>query len=128
VAASWTVNVVGSILLPALLTRLTIHGGERMDISSGELIRTNFILRFYSLVLPKGAVLALRWQRYRSGGGAGDALALVVFEKLVLFFVYVFAAALFLAIELPRLGPGARVTFVAVLGLLLVWAAALLPF
>src|SRR5690606_22017328 len=44
------------------------------------------------------------------------------------FFIYVFAAAIFLALELPRLGPSASVTFVGVLVLLLVWTAALSPF
>lgn len=128
VAASWAVNVMGSVVLPALLTRLTIRGGDRIELSFAELVRTNFILRFYSLVLPNGAVMALRWQRYRRGGGGSDALALVVFEKLVLFFVYVAAAAIFLALELPRLGRGAGATFAAVLALLLVWTAALAPF
>jgi hypothetical protein len=111
-----------------VVTRLAIREQNQMALSFAELVRLNFILRFYSLVLPNGAVLALRWQRYRQAADGGVAFAFVIFEKLVLFFVYVVAALLFLLLELPRLGSKGVVTLLAVAGLMLVWTAFLAPF
>jgi uncharacterized membrane protein YbhN (UPF0104 family) len=128
VAASALLNILATIVLPALITRLTILDRERPDLSLAELVRINFILRFYSLVLPNGATLALRWQRYRRGGGSGEAFALVVFEKLVMFFVYVLGAAVFLALDLRRVGPHGGITLAAVSLLAVGWTGLLFPF
>lgn len=133
--ATWTavllsgvLNASGSIVLPAVLTQIATKNAGRIEISLSRLVVMNFTLRFYSLVLPKGAVMALRWKRYNSAGRGADALALVVFERLVLFFVYVLAATIFLFFEYPQLGPNGPWVLAGVTALLLVWASCLAPF
>src|SRR5687767_4439870 len=88
----------------------------------------NFILRFYSLVLPKGGVMAMRWNMYRRGGSGGDAFALVVFEKLMMVFAYILPALICLALEQSNLGTLGRSLLVVVAVMTVLSAGALLPF
>ena len=124
---SAALNLLATIVLPAIVSQQALRT-ERLSIPLRELIRVNFVTRFYSLVVPKGGVMAVRWHMYRKAGSGGDALALVVFEKLAIFVVYVLAAVVFLAVERHRLGPAGDTTLVVTVGLAVTWVGLLLPF
>jgi hypothetical protein len=127
VVASTVLNILGSILLPAIMTQLALKT-ERLRLPLLHLVRMNFILRFYSLVLPKGGVLAMRWNMYRRGGSGGDAFALVIFEKLVMVSAYILPAAVCLALEQARLGALGRPLLVVTTVMAVVSFAVILPF
>lgn len=104
-------SIIGTIVIPAVVTRLALRG-ERIELSIVQLIRVNFIIRLYSLVLPKGVATSMRWLRYREAGSGGDALATIVFENALRMLMMVVAATACLIFERDRL-PLANGWFVA---------------
>ena len=121
-AATFVITVVGSIIVPGVLTWNALPDG-RLDLPLGRLIMINFALRFYMLVLPRPITLGMRWLRYRKGGSGIDALALMVFVRLVQLAVYSFTAVLLLGLQLESLPDYSRYIWLAAV---LVWLLALL--
>ncbi|MGA9595800.1 MAG: lysylphosphatidylglycerol synthase transmembrane domain-containing protein, partial [Acidimicrobiia bacterium] len=80
VLAAFVINTAASIVLPAVVTH---QSNPQNHLTLIELIRVNLAVRFYSLFLPRGAATGVRWWRYRSGSRGRDAVALVVFERLM---------------------------------------------
>jgi uncharacterized membrane protein YbhN (UPF0104 family) len=96
------ITVLGTIIVPALLTWNALHV-ERLTLSLGRLVMINFAMRFYMLVLPRPVSLGMRWMRYKKGGTGYDALALMVFERIVQMLVYSFSATLLLGLSMQSL-------------------------
>ncbi len=96
------ITVLGTIIVPALLTWNALHV-ERLTLSLGRLVMINFAMRFYMLVLPRPVSLGMRWMRYKQGGTGYDALALMVFERIVQLLVYSFSATLLLGLSMQSL-------------------------
>ncbi len=99
-------HIGGSIVIPAIVTYRT-RGGRALGLSLWELIRINFGIRFYGMVLPSATATGVRWYRYQQSSSRSAAAALIVLEKLVQFFVYGALALVCIAVEMPRLGPDA---------------------
>lgn len=91
-------NAVGTIVIPAAVTKIAVQG-DRIAMSLRQLIALNFVVRFYVLVLPRAAAMALRWWRYRQAGRGDDALALMIFERVTQLVVMMGAAALLLGLD-----------------------------
>lgn len=97
------INALGTILIPAAITKLALKI-ERIALTLRELVAINLAVRFYVLALPRAAATAVRWWRYSRAGRGDDALALMIFERVVQLLVLTFAATLFLALDRARLG------------------------
>ena len=119
--------IIGTVLVPSLATREAL-AIDRIDLSLAELIRINFAIRFYVLVLPRAASIGIRWLRYMKGGDVHDAMALMVYERLMQLFTMTLIGAIVLAMELDVLGDAATGVFVAALGCTLLLAGMLIPF
>ena len=87
-------NALGTVLIRAWTAHLTTSASG-LVLGYGELVRINLIARFYTLILPRGASTAIRWQRYRRGGSGFDAAALLLFESLVSVFILFLTAAVY---------------------------------
>jgi uncharacterized membrane protein YbhN (UPF0104 family) len=79
-AGGLTLNFFGTILLPALITRLALSAQKR-KMGIWRLTEINLANRFYVLVLPRAASVAIRWRRYGEGTFSAEALALMMFER-----------------------------------------------
>jgi uncharacterized protein (TIRG00374 family) len=119
--------ILGTVLLPSLMTQQALEL-ERIDLSLGELVLINFAIRFYVLVLPRAASIGIRWLRYTKGGEAHDALALMVYERLMQLFAMTLIGAVALAFELDYLGDAAVGIFIAAAACVVILGALLLPF
>lgn len=83
-ASGLTLNVIGTILLPAVITSLALSAQNRR-MGLWRLTEINLTNRFYVLVLPRAASVAIRWRRYGEGAFSAQALALMMFERGVQF-------------------------------------------
>jgi hypothetical protein len=93
-----------------------------------RLVEINLTNRFYATVLPRGASTAIRWHRYRSGGDGHGALALMLFEGLVMTHTLFLCAVSLLVLDYDRAGTSVKwILVVAVLGVA-ACTLALLPF
>ena len=126
-AITFVTTVIGSIIVPGIMTWYALPEG-RLDLSLGRLIMINFALRFYMLVLPRPITLGMRWLRYRQGGSGVDALALMVFVRLVQMAVYSFTAVLLLGVQLESLPDYSRYVWLAAALVLLLALLAIAPF
>lgn len=117
--AAFGLNAIGTVLVRAWVAHLTTRASGLL-LSYGELVRINLVARFYTIVLPRGASAAIRWQRYREGGSGHAAAALLIFENLVSIFTLFVSAAVILLIEQQYTGAMGRVL------LYISWAGALL--
>lgn len=72
----------GSVVVPAFVSHRTLRSG-RLELTLADLIRANFVVRFYNVLLPRSTATAVRWMKYRKGGGGSRSAALVVLELLV---------------------------------------------
>ena len=125
--ATFIITVIGSIIVPAYLTwNSLVH--DRISLSLGRLIMINFALRFYMLVLPRPVSIGMRWARYRQGGHGMDALALMVFERLVQLLVYSCTAVVLLSFSLDSLPAFGHYVWFASMLVLLLAVIAILPF
>jgi uncharacterized membrane protein YbhN (UPF0104 family) len=79
-AAGLVLNFVGTIFLPGMITQLALSAQDRR-MSIWRLTEINLTNRFYVLVLPRAASLAIRWYRYGEGTMSTEALALMMFER-----------------------------------------------
>lgn len=120
-------TIIGTVLLPALVTREAL-AIDRIGLSLAELVRINFAVRFYVLVLPRAASIGIRWLRYMKGGDAHDAIALMVYERLMQLFTMTLIGTAVLAFELPDLGASATGILAAAIGCALLLAGMLIPF
>lgn len=104
-ALAFILSVAGSILVPAAITRRAVRV-NKLALSLADLVKINFSVRFYTLVFPRGVATGIRWFRYRARGSGDDALALVIFEKVVQIFIMMLTATIFLSMERERLPDG----------------------
>jgi len=124
---TFLITVLGTIIVPALLTWNALHV-ERLTLSLGRLVMINFAMRFYTLVLPRPVSLAMRWVRYKKGGTGYDALALMVFERVVQILVYSFSATLLLGLSMQSLPDYGTYVWVATASIFLVALLGIAPF
>ena len=101
--AAAMINVLGTILIPAVITKLALKI-DRIALTLRELVAINLAIRFYVLVLPRAAAAALRWWRYSRAGRGDDALALMIFERVAQLLVLALVATLFIAVDRAKLG------------------------
>lgn len=73
-------NFLGTILIPGRITQLALAVQGR-HLSMARLTEINLTNRFYILVLPRAAAVAIRWYRYGDGKLSAPALALMLFER-----------------------------------------------
>ena len=118
------INALGTIVIPAVITKLALRI-DRIALSLRELVAINLAVRFYVLALPRAAAMAVRWWRYSRAGRGDDALALMIFERVVQLLVLCFVAALFIAIDRSLLGE-AGLVLLAIASLACLCAAGLL--
>lgn len=78
--AGLALSFSGTVWLPAVITRLASQVQDR-PLSLGRLFEINLTNRFYILVLPRAAAVAIRWYRYGEGRLGAPALALMLFER-----------------------------------------------
>ncbi len=114
IAAAVILNIIASIVVPAVVTYQT-QGGKALGMSLWQLTRINFAIRFYAMVLPSATVTGVRWYRYQRASSRSSAAALVVLEKLVQLFVYGAVALVCAAVQYPQVG-SRMLPFAAVLG------------
>lgn len=124
---AFALATVATIVLPAMATRHAMQI-DRVRFSLAELVWLNFATRFYVLVLPRAAALALRWFRYREKGTGQDAAALILFERLVQLFAMLLVATIALSLELPKLGDLAYLLFSISAAGCLVLVVSIVPF
>jgi uncharacterized protein (TIRG00374 family) len=120
-------SIVGTVLVPAVVTRRALEI-ERIRMSIGELTLINLAIRLYVLILPRPASIAIRWARYRRRGSGHDALALMVFERLVQLFVMMLVGTAVIPVEWAHLSPHGPAVLAASAAATVVAGAALLPF
>ena len=125
--ATFIITVIGSIVVPAFLTWNSLIQ-DRVSLSLGQLIMINFSLRFYMLVLPRPVSIGMRWFRYRQGGHGMDALALMVFERLVQLLVYSCTAVVLLGSSLDSLPAFGQYIWLASMLVFLLAVTAIMPF
>lgn len=124
---AFLLSVAGTIILPAMVTQRALQI-ERLSLSLHQLVVINFATRFYVLILPRAASIGIRWLRYRQGGSGHDALALMVYERLVQLFAMMCVALAALSMEYRSLGVGAAPLFLVTATAVLFVGAALTPF
>lgn len=120
-------SVIGTVLVPAIVTRRALEI-ERIRMSIGELTLINLAIRLYVLILPRPASIAIRWARYRRRGSGHDALALMIFERVVQLFVMMLVGTAVIPLEWAHLSSNGPAVFAASGAATLVAGAALLPF
>ena len=125
--AALVAATVGTIVLPAFITHRSLHG-EKISLSAMELVSINFSVRFYVIVLPRAASVAIRWFRYGKGKFSADSLALMLFERVVQFAAMLFLCLVAVCIDFARLGEFAWPLVLLCLGGTLFGLAMLLPF
>lgn len=113
---SMALNVVASIFLPAVVSSISAKK-TAVSIGLARFVAINFMIRFFTLILPRASATGVRWFKYRTAGTGASAAALVVLEKLVQIFTYAAVAAAFLIVERHQLG-GAAPAALAVAGAL----------
>lgn len=127
ILAAFFIVWFSNIFLPAAITHASLVRSSG-QVSLGLLLRLNMIIRYYVMVLPRGAAMVMRWHRYQKFEGKSSAVALVIFEKLIQFIVVMTTAVFFLSLEQEKLGDKGGyilgVTALGLTGLLLI----LLPF
>lgn len=97
------INALGTILIPAVITKVALKI-DRIALSLRELVAINLAVRFYVLALPRAAAMAVRWWRYSRAGRGDDALALMIFERVVQLLVLTAVATLFIGLDRGLLG------------------------
>lgn len=124
---AFVLNSLGTVVVRAWIAYLTT-GPTGIRLQFLALLRINFVARFYTLLLPRGAAAAVRWHHYREGGSSQAASALLMFETLVSMMTLLASAALLLSFEESQRGPLARailpLTWVGLVGV----GACLVPF
>lgn len=125
--AALALAVVGTVLLPALVTKEAL-AVERIHLTFSELVRINFASRFYVIVLPRAASIGIRWLRYAKGGDPHDALALMAYERLMQLFVMMLVGTAVLPFELAKLEGATAGVVAASAACTAVLGALLLPF
>lgn len=106
-ALAFVLNLVASIVVPAVQTRIAL-GATGVRLRTSQLVAINLMVRFFILVLPRPAAVGIRWWAYRDAGGeagGSEAAALMVFERVVQALVITGAMVGLLAVERGRL-PG----------------------
>jgi uncharacterized protein (TIRG00374 family) len=120
-------NIIGSIIIPALITKEALRT-DRIALSLSELIKINFSIRFFTLIFPRGVATGVRWHKYKKSGSGQDAFALIVFEKLVQILILLFTASLFLGIDKGSLPEEGSYIWIASLLALSVITICIMPF
>ncbi len=99
-------NIIGTIIIKAMITYIILKY-NKMKFSLAELININFVIRFYTLIMPRGVATGIRWLKYRQSGNDSDAFILVVFENILNIFILMFTATFFLSLSMNKLGNSA---------------------
>ena len=121
------VSVVGSIAVPAFVTHRAL-AIDRIRMSIARLIAINFSVRFYVIVLPRAASVAIRWRRYGGGRFSADALALMLFERMVQLAALMVLSLVALTVDRGIVGPLWLPLWLTCLAGTAASLAALLPF
>jgi uncharacterized protein (TIRG00374 family) len=77
---AFVINFLGTIICKAALVWYLVS--QDRNISFFRVISINLILRFYTIILPRAAVAALRWYKYKSLTSAKDSLVLLTVDAL----------------------------------------------
>jgi hypothetical protein len=129
-AFSFLLNFAGSIVVPAIQTRIAL-AATRIRLNLAQLIAINLMVRFYVLVLPRPAAVGARWWAYRGSGSLGrgaEAAALMVFERVVQGLVLSGALVILLVAERDRLPDIIDALLGVAFGMLLIASAAFAAF
>ena len=121
------VTIVGSIVVPAMITKEALAGDMR-HMSVRDLVMINFSVRFYTLIFPRGLAAGVRFLKYRQRGNGEQALALLIFEKVAQIFMLTLTASFFLWLDADRLAAVASYLFFIALAGLMVSSVCLLTF
>ena len=124
---AYVLDMIGNIVCPALITKLALSS-QQFSIPLTAIIKINFIVRFYTLFLPSGATAGIRWLKYKKYGDSPDAVALIVFEKLIQIFLLTATVLVFVVIDYELLGASMGTLLICVSVLFLLSVAALAPF
>ena len=125
--SAFVLNAIGTVAIKAWIASMTTRASG-LRLSYLELVRINLMARFYTIALPRGASMAIRWHHYQKGGSGHAAAALLLFENMVSVFTLFLSAGVILMVEYERLGATAHtLLFVSWLGVC-VSAVILFPF
>ena len=119
-SAALTVNVIAAMVIPAIVTRGVLAAATTLSVL--RLVRVNLIIRFYSLVLRRGAAMGIRWMKYKAFGSGWEAAGLVVVNGVFLVFGAATLAAIGLGVDLGRLGGAGKVLLLVMAGTALIAA------
>lgn len=125
--AGLAVNFLGTIYLPSIITQLAMQVQERR-MSLARLVEINLSNRFYILVLPRAAAVAIRWYRYGEGKLTAPSLALMLFERGIQLAALMFLSLLAIFADHDALGAYAAPITLALAGGTALALALLLPF
>jgi hypothetical protein len=124
---AYILDATGNLVFPALITKFSIST-HRLTIPFFALLKINFIVRFYTLFLPTGFTVAIRWLKYKSFGSSADAAALVIFEKLIQVLLLTLTVIIFVLIDFRILGANIYSVLIVIFTLFLITIFCLAPF
>jgi len=96
-------TALGTIVFPAIITHKALII-SKIPLTLRQLVVLNLAIRFYGTILPRAFSVWLRWKRYGQGKLTGNALALLVFERIAQLATLSVFAFIALTIEYQSLG------------------------
>ncbi|MCJ8320900.1 MAG: flippase-like domain-containing protein [Colwellia sp.] len=94
---AFTINIIGTILCKSFLVYLLISPKKKKLLIN--LVTINLCMRFYSVILPRGAVPVLRWYRYSQVCNAKKAFVILSFEATIYLLMSLMAAFIFIHLD-----------------------------
>ena len=89
--------VLGTVVVKSMTAWILLS--QHHKTSYIELIKVNFSLRFYTMVLPKAVVAGIRWNKYRNISDPKYSFVLVAFEALAALTISALATLIFLLLS-----------------------------
>ncbi len=89
--------VLGTVVVKSLITWFLLS--RKSTTSYIELIKINFSLRFYTMILPKAVVAGIRWDKYRRISEPKYSFVLLAFEALTALTISALATLIFVLIS-----------------------------
>ena len=126
-SAALVLSILGSIVLPAMVTAVALNT-ERIRLTLQDIITINFVTRFYILIFPRAVSTGIRWLRYKEGGRGEDALALMIYERILQLLTMIVIAVAAVLSDRDVLGSYFLPVFSSMLVITLVLIAAFAPF
>jgi len=102
-ALAFVLNGLGTVAVRAWIAHL-VADASGVKLGLGPLLRINFVARFYTLVLPRGAAAAVRWKQYSNGSRPMAASALLLFETVTSIATLFGSAAILLTLDAGETG------------------------